>query len=282
MPMPNAIVATTTRVSPRMNASCVASRTRRESPAWYGAAATPRARERRSQLLGAPPRGGVDDARAVGVDDGLQQLLVVRARVDVRADGEVDLRPIEAAHQHPRIAHPQALDDLLPHGRRRRRGQRQHLRRPQLRGERAQPQVVRPEVVAPLADAVRLVDHEQRRRAPPAARRASPGARAARARAAGTRARRAPAPPAAASRARSPRDAFSSAAAGAPVVLRERGDLVALQRHERADDDRRAVEQRARHLVDRRLAGAGRHDREHVVARQHRLDGLALPRVELA
>ncbi len=52
----------------------------------------------------------------------------------------------------------------VAHGRRGGRGEGEHRRAPERLDRRAEPQVLRPEVVAPLGDAVRLVDHEQRRR----------------------------------------------------------------------------------------------------------------------
>ena len=78
-------------------------------------------------------------------------------------DGEVDVRPVEAADDDRRVAHAEPLDDLVADRRRGGRGQREHRRAAERLDRRAEPQVVGAEVVAPLADAVRLVDDEQRR-----------------------------------------------------------------------------------------------------------------------
>jgi hypothetical protein len=66
-----------------------------------------------------------------------------------------------------------------------------------------------------------------------------------------------------------------------PGVLEQAGDLVALQGDERADDDRRAVDQQGRHLVHGALARARRHDDERVPPRHHVLHGLELAGAEL-
>jgi hypothetical protein len=65
-------------------------------------------------------------------------------------------------------------------------------------------------------------------------------------------------------------------AAGAVLDLREPLDLVALQGDEWGDDHDRAVEQLARHLVDRRLAGTRREDGEGVAAGRDGLHRLLL------
>ena len=60
------------------------------------------------------------------------------------------------------VAQAEPLGDLVAHRRRGGGGEREDRRAAERLGRRAQPQVVGPEVVAPLGDAVRLVDHEQR------------------------------------------------------------------------------------------------------------------------
>jgi hypothetical protein len=75
----------------------------------------------------------------------------------------MDVRPVEPADDHRRVPQAEALHDLLAHGRGGGRREGEHRRAPERLGRRAQAQVVRPEVVAPLGDAVRLVDHQQRR-----------------------------------------------------------------------------------------------------------------------
>lgn len=53
-------------------------------------------------------------------------------------------------------------------------------------------------------------------------------------------------------------------------------DLVALRGDERGDHDRWSVQQQRRHLIDRRLAVTGRHNRQHVPAQHNGLHRLQL------
>jgi hypothetical protein len=147
---------------------------------------------------------------------------------------------------------------------------------------RAEPAVVRPEVVAPLADAVRLVDRDQRdprrrdpqrvdepRAAEPLRRdvdqRVHPGADAvddvALLLGPGGRGQR-----------------RRGDAAGA-----QRVDLVLHQRDQRRHHERDAAliaEHHRRELVAQRLAGAGRHHRDHRVAGEHVGDHVGLARAQ--
>ncbi len=109
--------------------------------------------------------GGVDDPaaglRGVALDQAQQQrLLLALARCfdDVIAQ----VRAIEADVDHRRIGDAELREDVVLDLDRRGRGQRQH-RRPAERADRvAEAQVRRAKVVAPLRDAVGLVDDEQR------------------------------------------------------------------------------------------------------------------------
>ena len=76
---------------------------------------------------------------------------------------EVDVRPVEVADHDLGIAQAEPPHDLLPHRRRGRRGQGQADRGPDRLSLGAEPHVVGTEVVAPLADQVGLVHHEQPR-----------------------------------------------------------------------------------------------------------------------
>ena len=131
---------------------------------------------------------------------------------------------------------------------------------------RAEAQVVRPEVVAPLRDAVRLVDdHQRRARASDLLEHVGVGELLGRheqeLEAVLARRRRAP-------RSRSDsRDALEETAAAPPSrLVVEALDLVALEGDQRRDDERRPVEQQPGDLVDRRLAVARRHDGQRVAA----------------
>ena len=125
-------------------------------------------------------------------------------------------------------------------------------------------EIVGPEVVAPLRDAVRLVDREQGQAGSGRAGRGSPAPSAAPA-------------PRRAGRAAPSRIARSTRGGGAEVERRvehggphaelgQRRDLVLHQRDQRRDDDREPVQAQGRHLVAQRLAAAGRHQHQRVVA----------------
>ena len=141
-------------------------------------------------------------------------------------------------------------------------------------------QVVGPEVVPPLRDAVGLVDHEQRdpgRAEPLDHRRRGPVAR-------GTGTGSGPGR----SRTASQASAVSTDALGGVDDHRVRGvglgepvALVALQRDQRRDHQHRAVHPQPGHLVDGRLAGPGREHREHVAAAGQLFHGRQLLRAQL-
>ena len=63
---------------------------------------------------------------------------------------------------------------------------------------------------------------------------------------------------------------------GADAVLAQRVDLVFHQRYERGDDDGEAARHYRRYLIAERLARARRHDADRVAARTYRLDELEL------
>ena len=141
---------------------------------------------------------------------------------------------------------------------------------PSARQRRGDLEVGRAEVVAPLRDAVRLVDDEE---ATGCARRASRnrgvdeplGRGEDDARGAGGDA---PSP-----RPRSrPRRRELLSCDGGDAELAQLVALVLHQRDQRRDDERGAGQVQRGQLVAQRLAGAGRHDRERRLARQHVLD----------
>jgi hypothetical protein len=190
------------------------------------------------------------------------------------ADLEVQVRAVEAAHEHRRVLHPQPLDDLAPDRGRGGCGQGQQGRVPEALGEGAKAQVVGTEVVAPLAHAVGLVDHQQGRlRLPQLLQNLLFG-----------QLLRGQQDELALALAQRLHQLLALALGDRRVQLRRlarrrllhRLDLVALQGDQRRDDDRRAVEQLPGQLVDRRLAVAGRHHRQGVAAGGHRLDRLQL------
>ncbi len=78
-----------------------------------------------------------------------------------------EVRPVEIADLHQRIAQAEARDDVLPHRRRGGRCQRQPDRRAERLGLRAEQQVIGAEIAAPLADQVRFIHGEQPCASPP-------------------------------------------------------------------------------------------------------------------
>ncbi len=118
------------------------------------------AREELGGLLDRVAREAVHDARVPGVllAQEAQKLLL---GVGLRHDPVLDVGAVEAGHEVPRRRHVQPLGDLAVGGvgGRRRERQARHVR-PAL-AEQRQGEVVGPEVVAPLGDAVRLVDGEE-------------------------------------------------------------------------------------------------------------------------
>jgi len=280
--MPKADVATTTRVAPEVNWSCTASRLPRPSPAWYASAGNPSA----AQRLGQPSRlgagGAVDQPAPVAFRGQLGRTLhhlgAPLVLVAVQQGRQVQVRAVERRDHLDGIVQAEAAQHVGAHRRRGRRGQRHHRRVPQLLDHRTQAQVVRPEVMAPLRHAMRLVDDEQADRdlAQPVddlgPRQLLGGEE----------------------------DVGGAALVhDVPGVLRlldalhrvdhygirrarfarpldDAGALVALQSHQWRDDERRPVLQHRGHLVDRRLARPGRQHRQHVAPGR---DGLHRPQL---
>ena len=188
-------------------------------------------------------------------------------------DVELEVRAVEAAHDDVGVAEAEPLDDLGAHGRRRRRGERKHARVPERLDRRAEPEVVGAEVVAPLGDAVRLVDDEEGR--PGRGEIVEDGGvgellggeEEKLERVLGQLGER----------------LLALALRHARVELRgaERAvaqpvDLVALERDQRRDDKGRALRQETGDLVDRRLPRPRGQHGERVAAGEDALDGLAL------
>ena len=187
------------------------------------------------------------------------------------------VRAIEAGDDRLRRIELELRDDVGANVRRRGRGERDGRRPAELFTHLGDAQIARAEVVAPLADAVRLVDGEQRDAG--VAQPLGGGAEVEPLR----------------------RDVqqLDVAAHGARQAIRdlrrreravderrrqaarvERVDLVLHQRDERRDDDRELGQHQRRHLVAERLAAARRQHDERVAAGEHGLDGRFLPRPE--
>ena len=102
----------------------------------------------------------VDDARlALVALDVADDLL---GRIDFRADFVKQVRAVERRLEHRRVEHAQVLLDIHLHLGRRGRRQRDQRRGSDLVDDRAYAAILRPEVVSPLRNAVRLVDRIER------------------------------------------------------------------------------------------------------------------------
>jgi hypothetical protein len=120
-------------------------------------------RQRRCQLVDALARAGIDHARAArALGHQLQDPAVPLSQLALGRERE--LRARKAVDELARVGEPELGADVRPRARVRCRGDgqardmRKDLRQP------AEHAVLGPEVVAPLADAVRLVDGHQRQR----------------------------------------------------------------------------------------------------------------------
>ena len=268
-----------TTPSSRRNRDWFAARVSAGRPAWYGSASIPWAREELGRLLDRLAAQRVDDAGRSGAlrpDEGDE----LAARVGLRLDAVLDVRPVEARHEMQRVRQLQPLGHLAV-GRGRRgggEGEARHAGEPL--GEGAQREIVGPEVVAPLRHAVRLVDRDDTelsaRQEPQRGLGVQPLGRHVQqvelagevgtldGGALGRRLSRVE-------------------VGGAHAVGDERVDLVVHQRDERAHDEPGARAHQGRHLVADALAAAGGHEHDGVAAGDDVIDDrglLAAERVE--
>ena len=147
-----------------MKSSWRALRSPAASLPWYSAASTPALAQRGVHLLGRLDRRRVDEAGAVLVATsaiGALQLVVLVGDLE---DAVVQVRPVHAGVDDRESADAELAgdvgDDLVGGGRR--EGEQRRLAEP--RQGAADLEERGPEVVAPLRDAVRLVDDEQAHR----------------------------------------------------------------------------------------------------------------------
>lgn len=195
--------------------------------------------------------------------------------LQVAADLQPDVGPVEAGDEDTRVAHAEPFDDVLPHRGRGGRGEREDRRAPEAPRGLGQPQVVGPEVVAPGGDALGLVHHEQRgvhlgqpvhhfvlgellgrqvQEVHLALAHGRPGGVLLGGGQVGV----------------------DGDGRGAAVAVGQARDLVPLEGEERRDDHHRAGQQQAGDLVHGGLAGPGGHDDQGVPALQHPLHGREL------
>ena len=281
-PMPKALVATMTSASPAMKRllgrGCGARLPCRRGRRARG---RPRFAQRRGDLVGVLAGAAVDDRRPVGgVAEARPRAAPCRRAFEpVPSSGTTSKERLgrskpERTCSGSRIPKRAAISRRDRLRRRRRAGH--HRRPPEPVGDLRQPQVVGPEVVPPLGDAVRLVDRDQ---VDPPLRRSRRGRRSSRS------------APASSRRSAPRRRAPSSSGARSRLLAHPRGDhrhrvpgrgqpppLVPHQRDQRADDDRQVLRRQPGQLVAEALAAAGRHHDQRVAPLQRRLDRLPLPR----
>ncbi len=182
-----------------------------------------------------------------------------------------DVGPVEAGDDQSFLRDPELGEDVGAGPRVGGRGQRQPRHVGMVVEQWAQLAIVGAEVVAPFADAMRLVDRDQRQPrmlgqlAEPFGRRAF-GSDIEQVELAGAE----------------PLDRRLAVAvrrgqrSGADPDRLGRADLVVHQRDQRRDHQRGAVADQRRELVAQRLARAGRHHRKRGLARDHSRDDLLL------
>ena len=245
-----------------------------------GGGVDPAAPQGLSHLLRPTPRGAVDEGRAT-LGGGVAQvsrgdLGLVSGTPDA-LDAQEEVRPAEAAHELGRVRQPEPQSDVLAHLGRGGGGAGEHGRRPEGSHRGSEAQVVGPEVVAPLADAVGLIDSHERRT----------GALQGGTEAGGPEALRGDVD----ETVEAPGEVVETGCLLVPGdrrVHERRRDagglegvhLVLHERDQRRDDQGDPAQDERRHLVADALARAGRHDRHGVPAGQQRIDGLALARPE--
>src|SRR5205823_9964777 len=114
--------------------------------------------EMRGHVFGVAAREAIDDRRFAVMP--VQGVTHLGAYVDARHDPVDEVRSIEPADEDSRLDEPELGDDVFPHALGGGRRVRVKARVWQALAKRGELAVLRPEVVTPLADAVRLVDRE--------------------------------------------------------------------------------------------------------------------------
>ena len=233
------------------------------------------------QLLGPAARADVHDPGVAGrgpLGRPLDQRPVLRVGVGEALDRDHDLGPLEPLDDDGGIAHVQALDDVGADRGRGRGREGDDDRVVEDVDDVAEAAIVGPEVVAPLADAVGLVDHEQRRLGGhQGVERVVAGELLG-----GEEHELEVTLPEARERVGARRVAHGGVDLHrlADVLALESHDLVALEGDERRDDDRGAGSGGGHDLVDGRLAVPGGQDGEHVAPPHRGLGCGPLPRPE--
>ena len=233
--------------------------------------------EQGSDTLRGALQRDVDDRRAGrALAQALEQRLVALTCVDRRRE-QREVRSVETGDDGVALLDPETSADIGDDRGGRSRREREHALSPELACARRELQIVGTEVMAPLRDAVRLVDRKKRdlrltelreeALVVEALGRDIQQLQASVAQAAGN------GPHLIRGEARvEPRRL--------DALAREQVDLILHQRDQRRHDDRHAFEQQRGQLVAEALPRPGREDGEGGAAREQRLDDLLLARTE--
>ncbi len=223
------------------------------------------------QPFDALARRAIDDAGlALVAADEVHDL---SRRIVLAHEGEMQVRPVEGAHEDPRLGAEEFRHDLVAGAGIGAGGDRDDRRIAERGGRRAQVHVFRPKVMAPLRDAMRLVDGE-----PVDAGLAQPVERP------GFEQplRRNVEQPHRPRFERRFDDGIVGVGvarvqgAGDDAAIGELTHLIAHQGDQRRDDHRQLAAHDGRQLVAQRFAGARRHDGQHILAGQQRLHHFGL------
>ncbi len=238
----------------------------------------PQAREHPAPEVHRLTRGGVHDSGQSDFPNQALQSLLLLLPPPAALDREGEVGSLEAGYQLERAPQAELIGDVGPYlgrgrGGKRRRGDAQ------LRTEPGEPAIIRPKIMAPLADAVGLVHHEADR--PRALQRGAEGAVA---QPLGGDVDQVQPTPGQRGLRRLPvgdRHSRVQRRGGDPPGAK-RVHLVLHQGDQRRDHDRGAVEQERRKLEAERLARARGHHRHEVPPLENGEGGFSLARSEAA
>ncbi len=244
-------------------------------PAVIGDGFQPRFAQRPGQRFRLGPRAAIDDPRAAPAGGSKVQDLL--AGFQFGGESQVNVGSVKSAKKYPRPRPgEQPRYDLGPGFRVRGRGERRqwHV---QSAPQRPDPKVIRPEIVAPLADAMGLV-HRQKRHT----RLGQHPVRSTRRKSLGRHVEKFQVTPLKRIEYRAGLG-FGVARRQRPrgnACLAKRPDLIAHERDQRRHDDRQPGPQKRRQLKAKRLATARRQDREHILAPGNGIHDIRLHRAK--
>ena len=116
--------------------------------------------------FGFRPAAAIDDASAAPIGDAVDEAAQLGALLLARRRADKNIRPVEAAAKHRCLLQRELAADVLDRAGIGGGGQRQARDVGKTLSQHRQRAVFRPEMMAPLADAMRLVDGEERDVAP--------------------------------------------------------------------------------------------------------------------